>query len=203
MDIVSRFREIYDLSNIITIDKYMCPFQGRFRYHVLEPNKPIKFGIKLINDCDGSTRYCLGITPYLGREFYLQKSDITNLDELILNKGSRYTNSKCHFYLDNYYCHPELAGKVKSLGHEMTGTVRFSRKDVTNKFTVCKVNVETSKGFFHKDGVYLLRYRDKRGINILTTCDSLALKEYTSTRKRKKIKPVAVSNLHSEDERSE
>ena len=55
-----KFKAIYSPSNKIAIDEPMCPFRGRFKYLVYEPNKPHKWGVKLINECDSATGILFG-----------------------------------------------------------------------------------------------------------------------------------------------
>ena len=192
IDLSKKFKNYYTPSYAISIDESMCPFRGRFKYLVYEPKKPKKWGIKLINESDAATGYCLGITPYLGKETYLQDKEVKTL-ELIIQRCKEYEKGN-HFYCDNFYCHPNLAIKIKQSGQEMTGTIRVTRKDVPQKFEESKVKRGEAKAFQHEEGVFLIKYHDKRKVNLLTTRDSLCIKEYNSARGKSYKRPQVITN---------
>jgi len=188
------FRKIYRPSTAISIDESMCPFRGRFQHLAYEPRKPHKWGIKLISECDALTGYCIAINPCLGKESYGCDDEVKNLDQLLLKKLMLYNDASYHFYCDNFYCHPDLALQFKKFGHDMTGTLKLERKDVPYKFAQAKLKRGQSKGFESEDGVFILKFREKRDVCLLTTKDSLCFRDYTSRKGRKYRKPIALIN---------
>ena len=122
----------------------------------------------------------------------MHDSSVSTLDELVMSICSSFTDNTCHFYCDNVYCHHDLAVEVTKIGHHMTGTVRTSRKDVPCKFVSTKVKKGDLKAFKNQEGVNLVRYKDKREINILTTHNSLEFLEHKSNRGRKSKKPSVI-----------
>ena len=161
---------------------------------VYEPRKPHKWGIKLINECDALTGFCIAINPCLGKETYLCDTNVQSLDQLLLKKLSLYNDGSYHFYCDNFYCHPDLALKFKQRGHDMTGTIRVERRDVPCCFVSAKVKKGESRGFESQDGVYLLKFREKRDVHVLTTHDSLSFRDYKSKRGKTYKKPCVLIN---------
>ena len=194
LDLTEKFKAIYSPSNKIAIDESMCPFRGRFKHLVYEPNKPHKWDVKLINECDSATGYCLGITPYLGQETYNNNPNVSNLDERILNRCKQYRDTSYHFYCDSYYCHPNLAIEIKKLSHNITGTIKNTRKDIPFKFASSVVKKGNIKAFSNEEGVCIIKFKDKREIHILSTENSLEFVNHKSQRGRNSKKPSIIAD---------
>ena len=58
----------------------MCPFNGRMKFRVYNPNKPHKFGLKLYQVCEASSGCCLGFDIYSGEEGCPLFSEAVDLD---------------------------------------------------------------------------------------------------------------------------
>jgi hypothetical protein len=52
--------DVYSPEETLSFDEGTCPFKGRVKFRVYNPNKPHKFGIKLYQVCEASSGYCLG-----------------------------------------------------------------------------------------------------------------------------------------------
>ena len=50
--LITKFQDIYTLEEQLTIDKAICPFQGRIFFHVYIKGKPHKYGIKMFELCE-------------------------------------------------------------------------------------------------------------------------------------------------------
>jgi len=54
-DFVRRCQDYYELNNYVTIDEILESFRGRCRFRQYIPNKPAKYGLKIIALVDSST----------------------------------------------------------------------------------------------------------------------------------------------------
>lgn len=125
----SRFKEIYKSSSKIALDEITSPFSGRFKHKVYNKSKPDKWGIKIMALADSITSFCLSIVPCFGDETYTAYKAKT-LDDLILTMIDELDIRQGDLYMDNFYCHPNLAAKLKAKRFNTTGTVRLNRKDL-------------------------------------------------------------------------
>ncbi|XP_035212452.1 piggyBac transposable element-derived protein 4-like [Stegodyphus dumicola] len=62
----SNCQEMYTPSTCCTIDEQLLAFRGRFPFRMYIPNKPAKYGIKLVL-CDSKTFYAVNMIPYVGK----------------------------------------------------------------------------------------------------------------------------------------
>ena len=51
----------------LTIDEQLLGFRGRCRFWMYIPNKPNKYGIKILMMCDSGTKYMINAMPYIGK----------------------------------------------------------------------------------------------------------------------------------------
>ena len=64
---IDRCRTSYRPGSFITIDEQLLAFRGRSPFRMFIPNKPPKYGIKIIMACDSGTKYMVDASPYLGK----------------------------------------------------------------------------------------------------------------------------------------
>lgn len=64
---VASCREKYKPGSYITIDEQLLAFRGRCKFRMYIPNKPAKYGIKIVMICDTSSKFMINAMPYLGK----------------------------------------------------------------------------------------------------------------------------------------
>nr|CAH7717465.1 unnamed protein product [Callosobruchus chinensis] len=57
----------YKPSAYLCIDEQLVGFRGRCLFRIYMPNKPNKYGMKIVMLCDVATKYVLNASPYLGK----------------------------------------------------------------------------------------------------------------------------------------
>ncbi|KAG7165310.1 PiggyBac transposable element-derived protein 4-like 8 [Homarus americanus] len=67
-EFVSKCHIHYIPEDALTIDEQLLAFHGRCLFWMYIPNKPAKYGIKLVMMCDVDTKYMLNAIPYLGKQ---------------------------------------------------------------------------------------------------------------------------------------
>ena len=151
LKLLSEFDRVYKPSNRLSLDESVAPFAGRFKYLTFNPQKPDKWGIRIIGLADSTTGFCLSLLPQLGREVY-DYLDVADMDALVINQMKEFATPGSSLYVSNYYCSIDLAKKLLLEGFNVTGTYRLSRKDVLKlikdavvKKKVVKKVVQTKK----------------------------------------------------------
>jgi len=217
LQIFENFSKVYHASNKLALDEIIAPFIGRFQHLSYNPMKPDKWGIKLYGVADSLTGYCLSLIPYLGQDTY-KFFHVKDLNGLVINTMERFGNPGASIYIDNYYCNFTVAQELLSMGYNVTGTFRQSRRDVPKiikeakvKKVVKKVNKgitqptikrkksasfkEPSKEirYFKNDsGIFAIKWRSKREVTVLTTNHLLDFEVRDSARMRPVNRPIVV-----------
>jgi len=111
----------------LTVDEQLFPMKARCRFTQFMPNKPDKFGIKFWILAEVSSKYCLNITPYLGKDEErvdsLGTHTVMKLMEPYLGRGYNVTT-------DNFFTSKDLALKLVDKRTSLVGTVRLNRKEI-------------------------------------------------------------------------
>ncbi|CAG4990278.1 unnamed protein product [Colias eurytheme] len=61
---INHCRSNYIPGPYVTIDEQLLGFRGRCPFRMYIPNKPNKYGIKIVMTCDSATRYMIDAMPY-------------------------------------------------------------------------------------------------------------------------------------------
>lgn len=64
---ITTCRTSYTPSSYLTIDEQLLGFRGRCPFRTYIPNKPSKYGIKIMMLCDSSSKYMIDAIPYVGK----------------------------------------------------------------------------------------------------------------------------------------
>ncbi|XP_054737776.1 piggyBac transposable element-derived protein 4-like [Anastrepha obliqua] len=77
---IQKCRENYTPGEYLTIDEQLLAFRGKCSFRMYIPNKPAKYGLKMVMICDSGTNYMVDAMPYLGKgsnktTFPLEKMD--------------------------------------------------------------------------------------------------------------------------------
>lgn len=60
-------RTKYKPGSYVTIDEQLVGFRGKCPFRMYIPNKPSKYGLKIVLLCDVATKYLINANPYLGK----------------------------------------------------------------------------------------------------------------------------------------
>jgi len=96
-------------------------------------------------------------------------------------------------YMDNYYNSLQLAHTLLTKVTYCTGTLRANRKGNTKEITSKKLKVGESIGMYTKEGVCVMKWRDRREVLAISSEHTNDLVEVTNRRGDEKLKPMAIS----------
>lgn len=65
--LILQCRNNYTPGTNVTIDEQLLGFRGRCKFRMYIPNKPAKYGIKIVMMCDSGTYYMIDAMPYMGK----------------------------------------------------------------------------------------------------------------------------------------
>lgn len=116
------------------MDEQLLAFRGKIPFRVYIPNKPAKYGLKLVLTCDVQSKYLLTGIPYLGKKT-ANKSNNSDGKQL----GHRFTLDLTRLYhhtnrnvtTDNWFTSvPFITDLLNNCGMTLVGTVRGKKKEV-------------------------------------------------------------------------
>lgn len=144
-----------------TIDEHLLGFRGRCPFKIYIPNKPIKYGIKILMMCDSSTKYIFNAIPYLGKT---TKTCDVPLDEYYVKKLSR----PVHGTWRNITCDSSLTSVplAKSLLKEpykltIVGAIRSSKREIPEEIKNLRTRQLGTTMFCYDGSLTLLSYKPK------------------------------------------
>ncbi|KAG7175502.1 PiggyBac transposable element-derived protein 4-like 3 [Homarus americanus] len=144
----------------LTVDEQLLGFRGRCPFRMYIPNKPAKYGIKLVLICDSSTRYMLGGIPYLGKQGTKQPRSGINLGHYYTKELTRpYHGSNRNVTTDNWFTSvPLIADLMNNCRMTLVGTVRANKTEIPHEMKATKTRLHGSSAFLFTKEMTLVSY---------------------------------------------
>ncbi|KAK9695310.1 Transposase IS4 [Popillia japonica] len=159
-----KFKRIIFPDENLCIDETMVPFRGRLKFRQYVKGKRHKFGIKLFKLClPGGFTYHVKI--YCGSDKIDGMSVAT---KVVLELMGDCLGKGATLFTDNWYTSVELAENLLARNTHLVGTLRRNRKGLP----VEVVSAKLKKGEIiarEKNGIVVLKWKDKRDVLMLTT----------------------------------
>lgn len=187
----NKMTDIYEASKNLSLDESMVLFRGRLVFRQYIKNKRHKYGIKLymLTESDGLVHRIM-IYSGQGKD---TSNDFTHTEYVVVKLMEGLTDCGRSLYMDNYYNSVKLAHTLLAKGTYCTGTLRVNRKGNPKEITSKKLNVGESVGKYTKEGVCVMKWRDRREVLAISSEHTNDLVEVTNRRGEQKLKPMAIS----------
>ena len=122
-------RYAYDTSEQ-SIDEHTCKFKGKNSMKQYIKNKPIPWGFKFWQRCDGETGYLYQFDIYTGKK---QFPELGLGESVVLELASSLAGTYTTIYADNFFSSPTLVKQLLASKIYYTGVVRPDRKGMPFK----------------------------------------------------------------------
>lgn len=185
-------RNSYTPTSYVTIDEQLLAFRGRCPFRMYIPNKPAKYGIKIVMVCDSATKYMSDASPYLGKKTETNGLPLAEFYVKELTKSIHGTNR--NVTMDNWFTSVSLADQLLQSPYKLTmiGTIRKNKKEIPKEFLDVKSrNANTSMFCFDQKNT-LLSYMPKKNKLVLllsTMHEKVEIQEETG-------KPIIIHNYN-------
>jgi len=156
-----------------SIDEQMLPFKGKNKLRQYLPNKPKRWGFKVMARCCSRTGFTHDFTVYEGKPPELADGESVGYQpaDFVIQLCKSLPKQKNYIiYFDNWFNFPELQLRLKDLGFHSVGTLR------ANRLRGCKLKSESElrkegRGSFDakvdaNSGLCILRWFDNRAVQI-------------------------------------
>ena len=142
----------------VTIDEQLLSFRGRCPFKVYIPNKPDKYGIKIVMLCDSKTFYMCSAIPYVGKE----RRDVSEAlpTHYVLRLCKNLYGSNRNVTMDNWFSSSDLAKKLLQKKLTMVGTLRKNKSDIPPEF-LKKKKLVPSTDFAFDENMTLVSFSPK------------------------------------------
>ncbi|XP_031338368.1 piggyBac transposable element-derived protein 4-like [Photinus pyralis] len=168
-DFVYRCKTNYNVSELVTIDEMLESFRGRCAFRQYIPNKPAKYGLKILAMVDARSFYTHNLEVYVGNRpdgpFKVDNSAAVVVKRLIQPISGTGRNVTC----DNWFTSIPLALELLQK-HNLTlvGTLRKNKREIPEFFSakIKERRINTSMFGFTKD-MTLVSYKPKQNKIVL------------------------------------
>lgn len=107
---VSNCVKSYKPCSYVTSDEDLVGFRGRCRFRIYMPNKPNKYGIKIVMVCDVVRKYVINASPYLGKSTATEAAPLA--DHYVTNLTRPIHGSNRNITMNNWFTSIPLATKL-------------------------------------------------------------------------------------------
>ncbi|XP_014476746.1 PREDICTED: piggyBac transposable element-derived protein 4-like isoform X2 [Dinoponera quadriceps] len=181
------FKKYYNPTKDMCIDESLIPFRGRIIFRQYLKQKRHKYGVKIFKLCCESG-YTYALRVYTGKA--LEKENTTPTK--IVMSLCRDLFDKGHtLYTGNWYTSLELAEKLINKNIHLVGTLRSNRQGNPQQVISKKLKRGEIIAKENKQGITILKWKDKRDILVLSTKHSSEMVNVES-RSEHKLKPQII-----------
>lgn len=156
----------------VTIDEQLVGFRGKCPFRMYIPNKPAKYGLKIVLLCDESTKYLINASPYLGKSTDTNGKPLADYFVEQLTVPIHGTNR--NLTMDNWFTSVPLVDRfvAKPYNLSIVGTIRKNKPHLPPQMIENKKdrNVGTSI-FAYSDKSTLVSYKPKNNkiVNLISS----------------------------------
>lgn len=136
---IQNCQKLYSVGENVCVDEMLVAFRGRCKFKMYMPNKPNKYGLKIMCLTDARNNYLLNAYIYSGKG-----SDGTTLSDsekklavpsqAVIRLVKPIEGSNRNVTGDNWFSSIELINELKKRGLTYVGTLRKSKREVPNEF---------------------------------------------------------------------
>ena len=167
---MKQFQDIYRPGPHLTIVEQLLGFHGRVVFRQYIPNKPEKYGIKIVWLVDNETTYAINGLVYLGESTFHEKpfEDIqSKRDRTTMVTCEPIFNQGVNVTMDNWFTSVPLIDLFHERKTTLVGTVRHNSKGIPPQAKVSRGRTRGDAQYFYSDNATLLSYKDKKSKPIL------------------------------------
>lgn len=159
---IENCKKWYKPSTYLTIDEQLVGFRGRCPFRMYIPNKPNKYGIKIVMVADSNSKYVYNAMPYLGKG--TNSSENTPLATYFVKQLCEPVfGTNRNITMDNWFTSLPLASELLQSPYKLTivGTLRSNKREIPQEMKNTKTrNIGTSMFAFDAEKT-LVSYKPK------------------------------------------
>lgn len=127
---INNCQQWYKPGSYVTIDEQLLAFRGRCPFRMYMPNKPNKYGLKLVMMADCNTKYMCNAIPYLGKNTNTGNEPLASY--FVKEIAKPIYGSNRNITMDNWFTSVTLATELLKPPYKLTvvGTLRSNKREI-------------------------------------------------------------------------
>jgi hypothetical protein len=161
-----RFSSVYIPGSVVTIDETMIPWRGRLLFKQYIPGKAHKYGVKIYKIA-ATNGYTWGFTVYTGQQD--PTAGLRHAETVVMNLLDGLLGCYRTVVADNFFTTISLAKRLLEDDTYLIGTLRSNRAGAGNRIREKKLRRGEVYGRQNRDGIKLIKWKDKRDVLMIST----------------------------------
>ena len=161
-----RFSLVHIPGSVVTIDETMVPWRGRLLFKQYIPGKAHKYGVKIYKIAT-TNGYTWGFTVYTGQQD--PTAGLRHAETVVRNLVDGLLCCYRTVVADNFYTTISLAKRWLEDDPYLIGTLRSNRAGSGNEVPQRKLRGGEVYGRQNRDGIKLIKWKDKRDVLMIST----------------------------------
>lgn len=156
---IEKCGKLYVPHENLTVDEQLLGFRGRCGFRMYIPNKPAKYGLKLVFINDSESKYLLGGIPYLGKQGTQPRGNLTLGHQFTRELTRPYHGTHRNVTTDNWFTSvPLVSDLLNNCGMTLVGTVRANKKEIPKEMKEKGTRERGSSAFLYTKEMTLVSY---------------------------------------------
>lgn len=136
---ISNCQEVYSIGAHACVDETLIPFRGRCPFRMYMPNKPARYGIKLICLTDAHNSYLQNAYIYVGKDsdgksLTIEERKLLKPTQAVLQVAQPIMKTNRNITADNWFSSVELVQELQRRKLTYVGTLKRNKKEVPAEF---------------------------------------------------------------------
>lgn len=136
---ISNCQAVYSIGAHACVDETLIPFRGRCPFRMYMPNKPAKYGIKLICLTDAHNSYLLNAYIYVGKDsdgksLTKEEQKLLKPTQAVIRVTKPIINTNRNVTGDNWFSSIELVEELQKRKLTYVGTLKKNKKEIPPEF---------------------------------------------------------------------
>lgn len=162
----------YSVGSAVCVDEMLVSFRGRVKFKMYMPNKPAKYGIKLMCATDARTNYLYSSYIYTGKDsdgvtLPSEEKRYSKPTQAVLRLCKPFEKSNRNVTADNWFTSIELVNVLRERGLTYVGTLKKNKREIPREFLPAKARTVDSSLFGFANHITLLSHVPKKNKAVL------------------------------------
>jgi len=164
---VERCQACYNVGEFVCIDEMLISFRGRCAFRMYMPNKPGKYGLKMMILNDAKTHYAYNMYLYSGKDsdgYSLEENEkkLLKPTQSVIRLVKPIVNTNRNVTADNWFTSIELVNQLRNKGLTYLGTIKKNKRELPPEFKSTAMRLTGSSKFGFTKHISLVSYVPKQ-----------------------------------------
>lgn len=165
---IENCQNAYSVGQTVCIDEMLVSFRGRCKFKMYLPNKPDKYGLKLMCLTDARNGYLFNSYIYCGKDSDGQglsedEKKLSKPTQSVIRLAKPLFQTNRNITADNWFSSVELARTLRENGLTYVGTIKKNKREIPSNFLPNRRRPAGDALYGFTEDLTLLSYSAKKG----------------------------------------